>query len=712
MHTIHTPKPSKLGVYWLKAAAMTAMLSLSISTHAQRVPQVDFPPMPQIQLPVDKAQGSDAINLLGDRLPEVARAHGMSPAELQRHLSRDKTLWIDRKGRLFYIEEAPQTGPQPGQVPVAPRPDKKPGASPSSSTGASASTSLALTDPNTFLLHSRPGAKRTIYLDFNGHSVSGTAWNSSYGLSTITSPAFDLNGSPNVFESNELAVIRGIWQRVAEDYAPFDVDITTEEPAASTLLRSTSSDDVYGSRVVITKDFTAGTSKACNCGGFAYVGVFSQVNNSYYQPAYVFYDRLGKNEKNVAEAISHEAGHNLGLSHDGTSTTGYYSGQGTGATSWAPIMGVGYYKNAVQWSKGEYLDANNTQDDLSIIQQNGAPLRTDDHADTLANATTMTSAPLYNGSTLVNQSLSAAGVISTASDVDVFGFNTAVQGDLSLTLTGATPSPNLDAQIKLLNANGDLMLAPANPTDALGASLSYPNLPAGQYYVFVEGVGNGDAATTGYSDYGSLGQYQITGTAALPAGFAPTASLSATPVTGTAPLTVTFTGSATDPDGTVVTSVLDFGDATSTSPTQGGSHNYLTAGTYTAKLTVTDNQNLTGQATVQVVVSPALVDVYINGGVTMALKIARNQATASATVAIYNRSGFAVSGLTVNGAWSGAVSGSVSATTGSGGSATFTSSPFKQGKTATFTVKSVTGTGYVYNPSLNVGSNTGSITYR
>ena len=31
----------------------------------------------------------------------------------------------------------------------------------------------------TFLLHSRPGSKRTIYLDFKGATLSGTAWNAS-----------------------------------------------------------------------------------------------------------------------------------------------------------------------------------------------------------------------------------------------------------------------------------------------------------------------------------------------------------------------------------------------------------------------------------------------------------------------------------------------------------------------------------------------------
>lgn len=33
---------------------------------------------------------------------------------------------------------------------------------------------------NTFFLSSRPSATKTIYLDFNGHTTSGTQWNSQY----------------------------------------------------------------------------------------------------------------------------------------------------------------------------------------------------------------------------------------------------------------------------------------------------------------------------------------------------------------------------------------------------------------------------------------------------------------------------------------------------------------------------------------------------
>ncbi len=73
--------------------------------------------------------------------------------------------------------------------------------------------------------------------------------------------------------------------------------------------------------------------------------------------------------KSCAEAASHEAGHTLGLGHDGANgtQTEYYGGQGSGNTGWAPIMGVGYDQTVTQWSKGEYANANNTQDDLAII---------------------------------------------------------------------------------------------------------------------------------------------------------------------------------------------------------------------------------------------------------------------------------------------------------------------------------------------------------
>jgi len=89
----------------------------------------------------------------------------------------------------------------------------------------------------------------------------------------------------------------------------------------------------------------------------------------------------------------------------------------------------------------------------------------------------------------------------------------------------------------------------------------------------------------------------VTSTPNLP----PTASAQATPTSGTAPLTVNFTGSGTDPDGTVASYDWTFGDG-GTSNMQNPSHTYTSAGNFTARLTVTDDQGATAMATVAITV--------------------------------------------------------------------------------------------------------------
>ncbi len=103
--------------------------------------------------------------------------------------------------------------------------------------------------------------------------------------------------------------------------------------------------------------------------------MFDTTNSASYQPAWIFPQSLGNDRKSIAEAVSHEVGHTLGLTHDGVNgRTSYYGGHAT----WAPIMGVGYSRPITQWSEGDYKGANNDQDDLSVIVDNGLPVRTDE----------------------------------------------------------------------------------------------------------------------------------------------------------------------------------------------------------------------------------------------------------------------------------------------------------------------------------------------
>ncbi|QEF98823.1 Calx-beta domain protein [Stieleria maiorica] len=361
--------------------------------------------------------------------------------------------------------------------------------------GSGESLGAAAPLEDTFRLHSNPGASHTIFLDFDGYTTSGTSWNSFTGGTDIVTPAFSFSGDAS-FDDTELSRIHAIWQRVAEDFVPFDVDVTTEEPSIDRLIHSGSGDTAWGVRVVVGGN----GSWYGNAGGVAYLGSFNWNSDT---PVFAFEDALGNgNEKYTAEAITHEAGHALGLNHDGRTSPseGYYQGHGSGATGWAPIMGVGYYKELTQWSRGEYAYANNTQDDLAIITgNNGFGYRADDHGDTRATASVLSS---DQGAVI------QAGIVERNDDDDLFTFLTDA-GTVSFDVTPFERGPNLDIYAALLDATGALIVA-SNPVGSLSATLS-ATLAAGQYYVQVTGAGQGDALTTGYTDYGSLGAYTISG---------------------------------------------------------------------------------------------------------------------------------------------------------------------------------------------------------
>ena len=378
-----------------------------------------------------------------------------------------------------------------------------------------------------------------------------------------------------------------MWLQVAEDFAPFDVNVTTQDPGQDAITRSDITDQVFGTRVVITRDNFVG----CGCGGYAYLRTFDDVGD-YYKPAFVFNSSL----RGAGEAISHEAGHNLGLSHDGTSSTSYYRGHGSGETGWAPIMGSGYYKELVQWSQGEYLDASQGQDDFQLIQDYGAPLAEDDHGDTAGSASALIA--IGDG---VNATINGQGMIRHRDDVDVFRIIGGA-GDYSIDVSPADASPNLDVLARLIDSQGNLV-ASSNPLASLSATLTVPDLPAGQYFLAIDGVGEGDPLVTGYTDYASLGRYTISGTLPDASGLgAPIAAISAAPLSGYTPLTVHFDGSASsDPDGRITEYNWDFGDG-NTAIGSVVSNVYYAPGSYTASLQVTDDSNLTNTISVQVTV--------------------------------------------------------------------------------------------------------------
>lgn len=332
-------------------------------------------------------------------------------------------------------------------------------------------------------LNSYPSATAVIFLDFDGHTVKNTSWNSSGPIQC----------GPSGLDN---AMITEIFNRVSEDYRPFNINITTD---STKFLAAPANRRM---RVILTVT----SSWYGNAGGVAFTGSFTWGDDS---PCFVFTALLGYNLKFIGEAAAHEAGHTLGMYHQAyydancSKISDYYAGVGSGEIGWAPIMGVGYYKNFTLWNNGpNSWGCTNYQSDLDIITSatNGFGYRIDDHSNAFSNATLFT---------FISNQFDVNGVIERNTDNDYFKFTMPYAGRFELDAvpynvgTGNSGS-DLDLQITLYDES-EAVLNIYNPGTLL-SSIVDTALNAGIYYIKVEGRGNEYAP-----NYASLGSYSLVG---------------------------------------------------------------------------------------------------------------------------------------------------------------------------------------------------------
>ncbi len=370
--------------------------------------------------------------------------------------------------------------------------------------------------PSIPVLNSNPSAPADLYLDFDGHKENLRFGGIGDNIkATDTRGSFSMDANRSSFSEAEVTAIQTVWEHVAEDFSPFNVNVTTIEPESSRFSNG------QAVRVVIggADEFWFNPTNDPETGA---AGVHYP---KFRHIAFVFSDEhvhaLGSQQELLAAAIgntvSHEAGHAYGLDHqefydrDGTQpkktsdlNPEYNPGQRQGPGSeilddWAPIMGGGADDKRTTWHNGATSASNRDQDDMAVL---GRVLgyRADDHGGSVATATWLP---------ISGNEIQSSGVIGSTGDADYFAFwhgGGRVLLKVDVTARGA----NLDAKLELRNHQGTLLQS-FDSDLILGAAIS-ADLPKGTYHVVVKSHG----------DYGDVGQYNLTGVGISSVGYSTT----------------------------------------------------------------------------------------------------------------------------------------------------------------------------------------------
>ena len=375
------------------------------------------------------------------------------------------------------------------------------------------------------------GAAYTIYLDFSGFNFSGN-WDNGSSVPGST-PAYTVDGNANAFSALEVANIQNIWSRVAEKYAPFNINVTTVDPAVAALQAGTdlARQNYYDSQSLMMHTVIGGSGGwDPGAGGVSQISVTDHsVNGSNgAHTDFVFSAQAPSNLQFIGEGSAHENGHGLGLHHQSvysgnTLVSEYSPGTGSGPGTLAPIMGVSYSAGRGTWHRGDSniapLGPSLQNDVFQIMGNNQMTVVNDGIGHSLAAASSIPLSP--NHATV--DAASAKGIIVPATPrtplpdgvanytTDFWAFHTgtglvsftAHAGRESISTGVSDPGATLDSTLVLLDTVGNIITTSA--TSSLDETISM-SLAAGTYYLEV--LSAGDTSGLGYFDMGS---YFLTG---------------------------------------------------------------------------------------------------------------------------------------------------------------------------------------------------------
>jgi hypothetical protein len=321
------------------------------------------------------------------------------------------------------------------------------------------------------VLDSNAGAANTLYLDFDGYAAVDD-WGA------YNAVAFDFSGNTSVFTPGERLAMRNVWAVAAEDYAPFDLNVTTVSPG--------SFNDGSAYRMVMTNSppqivgQPTGTLGVAFLGSYPFFGPNNNVGFTFtgaFDP--IIPDESGMSAQIMAQSaaqgntVAHEFGHAITLEH-------YATLPAPGVQS--AIMSI--FLNGLTrkiFSAGTNV-AGQIQNDVAIAGT-FLSVKPDDYGNTTATATNLTP---------VNNVFTATGILESLTDLDVFQFDAGGDVQINVDVNGYTG--DADVQIRLLNSAGTVV-AIHDPTTSFSAFIAQ-TLAAGTYFLEVASDGqNGELGT-------------------------------------------------------------------------------------------------------------------------------------------------------------------------------------------------------------------------